>query len=85
MHQNRHVDFRRGRRLGKYDHLIELYGFRWHSELDIRSIKQTLGLDHVRCKSPSMVRKELWMTLLAYNLIRTTALYVPEVLRAEGN
>ncbi len=51
----------------------ELYGFRWHSELDIRSIKQTLGLDHVRCKSPSMVRKELWTTLLAYNLIRTTA------------
>jgi len=133
MHQRRHVDFRRGRRLGKYDHLIEwqkpqrpkwmdettyaaipevlvlreirfqvtepgrrvrsltvvttlldpdeyskeciaeLYGFRWHSELDIRSIKQTLGLDHVRCKSPSMVRKELWTTLLAYNLIRTTA------------
>jgi putative transposase len=53
--------------------IAELYGFRWHSELDIRSIKQTLGLDHVRCKTPSMVRKELWTTLLAYNLIRTTA------------
>jgi len=48
-------------------------GFRWHSELDIRSIKQSLGLDHVRCKSPEMVRKELWTTLLGYNLIRTTA------------
>ena len=33
-------------------------------------IKQTLNLDHVRCKSPSMVRKELWTTLLAYNLVR---------------
>lgn len=133
MHQRRHVDFRRGRRLGKYDHLIvwtkperpawmdqatydslpetlemreirynvvqpgyrsqtitiattltdaeayskeeiaQLYGFRWNSELDIRSIKQSLNLSHVRCKSPEMVRKELWTTLLGYNLIRTTA------------
>ena len=133
MHQRRHVDFRRGRRLGKYDHRVEwtkpvrpewmdeaayaaipativlreirfdvvepgrrvrtltvvttlvdaqtyakaeiaaLYGFRWNSELDIRSIKQTLNLGHVRCKSPGMVRRELWTTLLGYNLIRTTA------------
>ena len=128
-----HVDFRRGRRLGKCDHMLgwtrpakpkwmdqatydsipetmqlrelryqivekgrrtqeltivttlldakvhtkedvaELYGFRWNVELDIRSIKQSLHLCHVRCKSPEMVRKELWMTLLGYNLIRTTA------------
>lgn len=130
LHQRRPSDFRRGRRLGKYDHLItwtrpkrpdgmspevydqipqtltlrevhfqvnvpgrrtecltvvtslldaelypkeaiaELYGYRWNAELDIRDIKQTLGLDHVRCKSPSMVRCELWVTLLAYNLMR---------------
>lgn len=133
MHHRRHVDFRRGRRLGKYDHVIvwtrpprpewmdeatyatipktlelreirynivekgrrtrtltvvttlrdadkytkeeiaELYGFRWNVELDIRSIKQSLNLDHVRCKSPEMVRRELWTTFLSYNLIRTTA------------
>jgi len=133
MHQQRHVDFRRGRRLGKYDHILvwtkpqrptwmdqatydaipevlkmreirynvvqpgyrshsitiattltdaetyskediaQLYGFRWSSELDIRSIKQSLNLCHVRCKSPEMVRKELWTTLLGYNLIRITA------------
>lgn len=133
MHARRHVDFRRGRRLGKYDHIIvwtkpqrpewmdqetydaipetlemreirynvveagfrsktitiattltdaeryskeeiaELYGFRWNSELDIRNIKQSLNLGHVRCKSPEMVRKEVWATLLGYNLIRTTA------------
>lgn len=53
--------------------IAELYGFRWNSELDIRSIKQSLNLGHVRCKSPAMVRRELWTTLLAYNLIRTTA------------
>lgn len=53
--------------------IAQLYGFRWNSELDIRAIKQSLNLDHVRCKSPEMVRKELWTTILAYNLIRTTA------------
>jgi hypothetical protein len=132
-HQRRHSDFRRGRRLGKYDHLIvwtrparpewmdeatyqtipetlelreirynvvepgrrtrsidiittltdpvkytkaeiaQLYGFRWNAELDIRAIKSNLNLGHVRCKSPEMVRREIWTTLLAYNLIRTTA------------
>lgn len=55
------------------EEIAELYGFRWNAELDIRSIKQALNLCHVRCKSPAMVRKELWTTLLAYNLIRTTA------------
>jgi hypothetical protein len=50
--------------------IAELYGFRWNVELDILQIKQTLNLDHVRCKSPEMVRRELWVTLLAYNLIR---------------
>ena len=50
--------------------IAELYGFRWNVELDIRDIKQTLGLDHVRCKTPQMVRRELWVTLLAYNLVR---------------
>ena len=132
-HQARHSDFRRGKRLGKYDHIIswtrparpewmdedtyaqipkqlklreirydivipgrrtktvdvittltnhleyskediaDLYGLRWNSELDIRSIKESLNLGHVRCKSPEMVRRELWATLLGYNLIRTTA------------
>jgi len=132
-HQFRHSDFRRGKRLGKYDHLLvwtrpqrptwmdeatyaripptlklreiryqvvepgrrtrtidvittlvdpdeytrediaQLYGFRWNSELDIRSVKSSLNLGHVRCKSPAMVRREVWTTLLGYNLIRTTA------------
>ena len=131
-HHLRHSDFRRGKRLGKYDHLImwtrpqrptwmdeamyaripetlvlreirynvvepgrrtrtidvittlvdtdettkeaiaALYGFRWDSELDIRSLKDSLNLGHVRCKSPEMVGRELWTTFLGYNLIRTT-------------
>ena len=59
--------------LHSHAEIAELYGFRWNSELDIRAIKSSLNLAHVRCKSPEMVRRELRTTLLAYNLIRTTA------------
>jgi hypothetical protein len=41
---------------------------RWHAELDLRSLKVTLGMDVLRCKSPEMVRKEVWAHLLVYNL-----------------
>ena len=128
--KGRTTDFRRGRRLGKDDHLVEwarpqraswmdkdvyatipetltvrelrvrvgqrgfrtrllivvttlldagsfsradlagLYRSRWHVELDLRSIKLTLKMDVLRCKSPEMVRKELWGHLLISNLIR---------------
>jgi hypothetical protein len=50
--------------------LTGLFGQRWHCELDLRSIKQVLGMHHLRCRSPSMVRKALWTFLLGYNLIR---------------
>lgn len=130
LHQARKVDRRRGKRLGKHDHLItwqrpdrpswmdeatyqrmpqslelrlihvdidepgfrtqsldivttltdaeeytrdeiaDLYRRRWLVELDIRAIKSTMGMDHLRCKTPEMVRKEVWTCLLAYNLIR---------------
>jgi len=43
---------------------------RWHAERDLRSIKHVMQMDVLRCKSPAMVRKEIWMHLLAYNLIR---------------
>jgi hypothetical protein len=51
--------------------LAALYRARWHAELDLRSLKITLGMEVLRCKSPEMVRQELWAHLLAYNLIRT--------------
>jgi hypothetical protein len=50
--------------------LADLFGERWHCELDLRSIKRALGMHHIMCKSPEMVRKALWVHLLAYNLIR---------------
>jgi hypothetical protein len=134
LHQMRTADFRRGRRLGKGDHVVrwpqpekpdwmdqatydtmpeflevrevevqvdqpgfrtesfvavttllgekkytqqdiaELYHQRWLVELDIRAIKVQLGMDVLRCRSPEMVRKEIWTCLLAYNLIRKTIL-----------
>lgn len=130
LHHLRHCDFRKGRRLGKGDHLVhwpkparpawldedayaalpdslamrevrvvvatpgsrvrsfvaattlvdgqqyraadvaELYHQRWHVELDIRAIKQTLQMDVLRCQTPAMVRREVWAHLLAYNLTR---------------
>jgi hypothetical protein len=52
------------------DDLAELYRARWHAELDLRSLKVTLGMDVLRCKTPDMVQKGVWAHLVAYNLIR---------------
>jgi len=51
--------------------LAQLYLARWNAELDLRSLKQTLHLDVLRCRTPELVRKEIWTHILAYNLIRT--------------
>ena len=138
LHQARTADFRRGRRLSKWDHVVEwirparpewmdeetyarmpasielrevrvhvdqpgfrsesfvvvttlcdakeypaeeiatLYRGRWLAELDIRTIKITLDMDVLRCKTPEMVRREIWTHLLAYNLIRRSILQSAE-------
>jgi hypothetical protein len=52
------------------EELADLFLQRWHIELDFRSIKCALKMDILRCQSPEMVEKEIWMHLLAYNLIR---------------
>ena len=41
----------------------ELYERRWDGEVDIRSIKSTMKMDILRCKTPAMVRKEIWIHL----------------------
>lgn len=56
------------------DDLAELYHQRWLVELDIRTIKISLGMDVLRCKTAEMVRREIWTCLLAYNLIRKAML-----------
>jgi hypothetical protein len=50
--------------------LSRLYRRRWHVELDLRNLKTTLRMEVLRCLTPQMVQKELWVYLLAYNLIR---------------
>jgi hypothetical protein len=50
--------------------LKTLYKSRWHIELDIRNIKDTMGMNILSCKTPEMAVKEIWVYLLAYNLIR---------------
>jgi hypothetical protein len=50
--------------------LGRLFWQRWNVELDLRNIKKTLGMERFSCKTPTMVEKELWVYLLAYNLIR---------------
>jgi Transposase DDE domain len=51
--------------------LAMLYRARWNNELDLRSIKCTMQMHELRCKTPELVRKEIWTHILAYNLIRT--------------
>lgn len=50
--------------------IIKLYVERWHVELDFRSIKTMMKMDILRCESPAMVRKEIDVHLLVYNLVR---------------
>jgi hypothetical protein len=122
IHASRKVDFRRGRRLGKKDHVVEwckparpdwmdkatyadmpdklsiretrvdgkvlvstfldpketsrkelggLYRLRWTVEIDLKFIKEIMKMDVLRCRTPEMVKKEVGVHLLAYNLIRT--------------
>jgi hypothetical protein len=50
--------------------IAALYLARWNGEVDIRSLKQTLGMKMLTCKEPEMVKAELWAHLLGYNLTR---------------
>jgi len=50
--------------------LKSLFKSRWHVELDLRNLKTTMGLEMLSCKTPEMAVKELWVYLLAHNLIR---------------
>ena len=50
--------------------LAGLFLERWNAELDLRAIKCEMQMDVLRCQTAAMVEKEVWMHLLAYNLIR---------------
>jgi len=50
--------------------LGRLYKMRWNIEVDFRTIKATLEMGVLRCKSQPMVEKEIAVYFLAYNLVR---------------
>src|SRR5262249_18992029 len=59
------------RKQASKEDLATLYRARWHNELDLRSLKSAMPMRELRCKTPELVRKEVWAHVLAYNLIRT--------------
>ena len=66
--------------------LKNLYKQRWSVELDIRNIKETMGMNILSCKTPEMAIKEIWVYFLAYNLIRllmAQAAYMADILPRE--
>jgi len=52
------------------DDLSTLYARRWNVELDLCNLKTTTGMDVLSCQTPQMNEKQLWVHLLAYNVIR---------------
>lgn len=50
--------------------VVTLYRRRWEAELNVRSLKTVMKMEHLWCKTPEMVRKEVYGHLLAYNLVR---------------
>ena len=52
------------------EEILKIYGLRWNVETDIGSLKGTLRLDPLTCKTPEMVDKEIQIAMLSYNLVR---------------
>ena len=50
--------------------LSALYLRRWDMELTLRHLKTTLQMEHLSCKTPNNVERELRMHLLMHNLVR---------------
>jgi hypothetical protein len=53
--------------------VVELYGVRWRAETNFRRLKQTMGMDVLRCRTVDGVIKELMVYALAYNLVCAAA------------
>ena len=52
------------------ERIAELYRMRWNIELCFRDLKTTMAMEELRCRTPAMVRKELYAYLTAHNFIR---------------
>jgi Transposase DDE domain len=52
------------------EEIASLYHHRCEIELRFRDIKTTMGMEMLRTQSPKMLRKEIMMHMIAYNLIK---------------
>lgn len=50
--------------------LAQLYRRRWDMELSLRHLKTTLQMEHLSCKQPNTLERELRLHLLVHNLVR---------------
>ena len=50
--------------------VVAWYGKRWNLELDLRTLKGTLRLDHLQGKGKAAVEKELLIAVVAYGFVR---------------
>ena len=52
--------------------LANLYDRRWQAaEVNLKHLKTTLNMEMLAAQTPAMVRKEIWVHMMAYNLLRT--------------
>jgi hypothetical protein len=56
------------------DEIVELHRCRWRVETCIRTLKHTLGLNVLRCRTVDGVLKELVTIALVYNMVRLVML-----------
>ncbi len=54
--------------------LSQLYYWRWRMELTLRNVKITLQMDHLSCKTPANLDREIRMHFLVHNLVRRVML-----------
>lgn len=53
-----------------WEKVVAWYAQRWNMELDLRTLKGTLRLHHLRGKTTEAVEKELLIAVVAYGLVR---------------
>jgi hypothetical protein len=56
------------------EELAELFRRRWLVEIHIGSLKPQIQMNHLRCKSPQMVHKEIYCHLIGYIMVRAAIL-----------
>ncbi len=61
------------------EEIASLQRRRWDAELRFRDIKTAMGMNHLSCKTPAMIKKEITMFMTAYNLVRVMMIEAAQV------